>query len=125
MYHGWADSLITPALTIDGWNQMNARMGAAKVNSFARLFMVPGMDHCSGGTGTSTFQLVTTLSNWVEKGIAPDGTGVLDTPVASRAANTLTGLTARTRPLCPYPKIAKYIGSGSVDAASSFTCATP
>lgn len=125
MYHGWADSLITPALTIDEWNQMNARMGAAKVSSFARLFMVPGMDHCGGGTGTSTFQLVTALSNWVEKGIAPDGTGVLDTPVASRAANAATGLTARTRPLCPYPKIAKYTGSGSVDAASSFTCAAP
>ncbi|MBC7832249.1 MAG: tannase/feruloyl esterase family alpha/beta hydrolase, partial [Hyphomicrobium sp.] len=125
MYHGWADSLITPALTIDEWNQMNARMGATKVSSFARLFMVPGMDHCAGGTGTSTFELVTALSNWVEKGIPPDSTNAANTPVASRAANAAAGLTARTRPLCPYPKIAKYNGIGSIDAASSFTCGAP
>ncbi len=125
MYHGWADSLITPNLTLSEWNQMNAQMGAAKANSFARLFMVPGMDHCGGGTGTSTFELVTALSNWVEKGIAPDSTNAVNTPVASRAANAAAGLAARTRPLCPYPKIAKYSGSGDISAASSFICLAP
>lgn len=51
MYHGWADSLITPALTIHFWNRMRAQMGGQKVDEFARLFMVPGMDHCGGGSG--------------------------------------------------------------------------
>ena len=125
MYHGWADSLITPALTLDEWGQMRAMMGTTKVDAFARLYMVPGMDHCGGGTGTSSFELVTTLANWVEKGIAPNSTQAADTPIASRAANTAAGLTARTRPLCPYPKFARYSGSGDIDTASSFVCVAP
>jgi feruloyl esterase len=123
MYHGWSDSLITPALTLDEWGRMRAQMGGVKVDSFARLFMVPGMDHCGGGSGTSTFQLMTTLADWVEKGVAPDSTTAANTPIASRAA--ATGVTARTRPLCPYPKVATYKGTGSIDDAASFTCTSP
>lgn len=123
MYHGWADSLITPALSLDTWSRMRAQMGTAKVASFARLYMVPGMDHCGGGTGTSNFQLLTALSNWVEKGIPPDGTSPADTTIASRTANADAGVVARTRPLCPYPKAARYIGSGDINDAANFICA--
>jgi feruloyl esterase len=125
MYHGWADSLITPALTIAEWEDMRAQMGQAKVDSFARLYMVPGMDHCGGGTGTGTFELMTALANWRENGTAPDSTTAANTPIASRAANAAAGLTARTRPLCPYPKIATYDGSGSIDDAGNFSCVAP
>ena len=122
MYHGWADSLITPALTISEWDTMRAQMGRAKVESFARLYMVPGMDHCGGGNGTSNFELLTALSKWREQGIAPDGSNAGNTTIASRAANATTGVTARTRPLCPYPSVALYGGSGSIDDASNFRC---
>ncbi len=121
-YHGAADSLIPVTLAIEQWNRMNAQMGAAKVQSFARLYLVPGMDHCGGGAGTGNFNLLSALSDWVEKGIAPDGTTAANTPIASRAANATAGLTARTRPLCPYPKVAVYKGSGSVDDAANFSC---
>ncbi|MFP5406006.1 MAG: tannase/feruloyl esterase family alpha/beta hydrolase, partial [Gammaproteobacteria bacterium] len=77
MYHGWADSLITPNLALQTWERMNGKMGKAEVDSFARLFMVPGMDHCGGGAGTSTFELMTSLAKWVEEGVAPDGTNEL------------------------------------------------
>jgi len=120
MYHGWADSLIPPSLSIDFWSRMRSQMGGQKVDSFARLFMVPGMDHCGGGSGTSTFELMTALSNWVEKGVAPDSTGATNTPIASRAASAIQ--TARTRPLCPFPKEAKYKGSGNIDDAANFSC---
>jgi feruloyl esterase len=123
MYHGWADSLIPATLTINAWDRMNAQMGKAKVDSFARLFMVPGMDHCGGGSATSTFELMSSLANWVEQGIAPDGTNAGNTPVASRAANPTAGVEARTRPLCPYPQVAKYKGAGDINASSSFVCA--
>lgn len=120
MYHGWADSLIPASLSMEFWSRMRAQMGGQKVDSFARLFMVPGMDHCGGGSGTSTFELMTALSNWVENGVAPDGTNAGNTPVATRAA--AAGVTARTRPLCPYPKVATYKGTGSIDDAANFSC---
>src|SRR5690606_7450397 len=119
MYHGWADSLIPATLAIKQWDRMHEQMGKQKVDSFARLFMVPGMDHCAGGTGTSTFELMTALSNWVEHGIAPDGTNAQNTPIAARAANPNTGLEARTRPLCPYPQVATYTGNGDINDATN------
>lgn len=122
MYHGWADSLITPALTIATWDSMRAQMGQAKVDAFARLYMVPGMDHCSGGSGASNFELMTALAKWREDGVAPDGSNAGNTTLASRAANAANGIPARTRPLCPYPKQAIYSGSGSSDDAANFSC---
>ncbi|NUZ04702.1 tannase/feruloyl esterase family alpha/beta hydrolase [Piscinibacter koreensis] len=121
MYHGWSDSLISPYLTVDYWNAIRNRMGAAEVDKFARLYMIPGVDHCSGGAGTGTFEMMTALSRWVENGIAPDATTPQSTIVASRTTSAGT----RTRPLCPYPKIAIYKGSGSTEAAENFTCQSP
>ena len=123
MYHGWADSLIPASLSLDFWSRMRAQMGGAKVDSFARLYMIPGMDHCGGGAGTTSFELLTALANWVENGGAPDGTTAANTPIASRAASST--VTARTRPLCPFPKVATYKGSGSIDDAANFACTTP
>ena len=77
--------------------------------------MVPGMGHCGGGDGTSTFDMVSALDQWVVQGKAPDQIS------ASRVVN---GAVVRTRPLCPYPQTATYKGSGSTDDASNFSCKT-
>ncbi|ASJ74770.1 tannase/feruloyl esterase family alpha/beta hydrolase [Granulosicoccus antarcticus] len=125
MYHGWADSLIPASLSLQTWDRMNAQMGKEKVDSFARLFMVPGMDHCGGGSGASSFELMSSLADWVENDIAPDSTSVANTPIATREANTETGIEAMTRPLCPFPAIATYSGNGDVNAAENFSCSQP
>ena len=90
--------------------------GKRKVSSSLRLFMVPGMGHCGGGEGPSTFDMVTPLEQWVEKGQAPARV------VASHSTN---GKVDRTRPLCAYPQVARYTGSGSTDEAQSFICRLP
>jgi len=78
--------------------------------------MVPGMGHCSGGPGTTTFDMLAPLEQWVEKGVAPQSI------VASRP---LADDRRRTRPLCPWPQTAHWKGSGSTDDASNFVCAVP
>ena len=89
--------------------------GAAKTTPFFRLFMVPGMGHCDGGPGTTTFDPLPALEQWVEKGVAPEKI------LASRVTK---GVTERTRPLCPYPQAARWKGTGSTDDASNFVCVT-
>ena len=86
------------------------------MQSSYRLFMVPGMAHCRGGDGTSSFDMLSALQQWVENGKAPDR---ID---ASRIRN---GITDRTRPLCPYPQVAVYTGAGSTDQAANFSCKLP
>jgi feruloyl esterase len=81
------------------------------------LFLAPGMGHCGGGEGPSVFDKVGPLEQWVEHGKAPDAL------IASHV--TASGKVDRTRPLCPYPQVAKYQGAGSIDAAASFVCAAP
>jgi feruloyl esterase len=88
-------------------------MGAGTTDFF-RLFMVPGMHHCGGGPGPSAFDTLTPVSQWVEQGKAPESL------VASKAES---GKVIRTRPLCPYPQVAKYKGTGSIDEAANFICA--
>jgi feruloyl esterase len=92
---------------------LDAMGGASKVRDNYRLFMVPGMGHCGGGDGTATFDMLSALEQWVEKGKAPD-----QIP-ASRVSD---GRVDRTRPLCPYPQVASYKGSGSTDEAANFVC---
>jgi feruloyl esterase len=75
--------------------------------------MVPGMNHCGGGDGTATFDMVTALEQWVEQGKAPD---------QIPASRVRDGKTDRSRPLCPYPMVATYTGSGSTDDAANFVC---
>ena len=114
IYHGWSDPTVPPYATVQYFKGVEDSLGgAAKTASNVRLFMVPGMGHCSGGDGPNVFDKVGTLEHWVEEGKAPVSI------VASRSVN---GKVDRTRPLCPYPQIATYNGTGSIDEAANFTC---
>lgn len=115
MTYGWSDQILQPLMGVRYYEQLQARYGKT-TGDFARLFMVPGMTHCSGGIGTDTFDGMTALINWVEKGQAP---------ASIKAARVSGGQVVRTRPLCPYPQVARYSGSGSIDDAASFSCAAP
>ena len=112
MYFGWADPALNARMGVEYYESVRQQMGAATTDFF-RLFMVPGMFHCGGGVGCSSFDKLTPLMEWVEKGTAPNNLP---------AAQIVNGKTVRTRPLCPYPQIAKYKGSGSVDEAANFVC---
>jgi feruloyl esterase len=113
MYFGWADPQLNPRVAVEYYGQVRDRMGDS-TGDFFRLFMVPGMFHCGGGVGTSTFDSATPLVHWVESG---------DAPKAIPASRVAGGKVDRTRPLCPYPQVAHYNGSGSIDDAASFSCA--
>lgn len=115
MYFGWADPALNPLMGIDYYERVSARMGPS-TKDFFRLFMVPGMAHCRGGVGTDECDAFTALVEWVEKGVAPARI------VASQSRG---GKVVRTRPLCPYPKAAKYSGTGDIDDAANFTCVDP
>ena len=118
LYHGWNDSAVSPLVGIQLYDQaVAANGGLSKTYNDMRLFMLPGMNHCGGGEGPNTFDKMGTLADWVEKGKAPDQI------IASHA--DATGKVDRTRPLCPYPQVAKYKGSGSIDEAQNFECAKP
>jgi feruloyl esterase len=113
-YHGWNDQLISAQNSIDYYESALSFFGpGADVPAFYRLFMAPGMAHCSGGTGPNTFDMQAALEQWVERGVAPDQI------VATRAIN---GVVDRLRPLCPYPKKAVYKGQGDTNDAASFVC---
>jgi hypothetical protein len=114
-YFGWADPALNPMMGVDYYENVLKTVGPS-TRDFYRLFMVPGMFHCGGGVGTSTFDALTPLVEWVEKGTAPQ---------TIPAARVVDGKTVRTRPLCPYPETAVYKGSGSTDDAASFTCKAP
>jgi Tannase and feruloyl esterase len=113
-YFGWADPALNPMMGVRYYERVMRQAGPTTTD-FYRLFMVPGMFHCGGGVGTSVFDAFTPLVEWVEKGTAPQ---------TLSAARVVDGKTVRTRPLCPYPQVAKYSGSGSVDEAANFACAS-
>jgi pimeloyl-ACP methyl ester carboxylesterase len=115
IYHGWADPGITPYSSVDYYGSVLATMGAGARDS-VRLFMVPGMGHCGGGEGPSTFDMLREIDDWVTTGRAPQQI------LASRSRG---GQVDRTRPLCPYPEIAVYDGTGSTDLAENFRCTSP
>jgi feruloyl esterase len=114
-YHGWSDPQISPRSSVRYYEDVLKAMGGnARVQDSYRLFMVPGMAHCGGGEGPNSFDMLSAITAWVENKKAPAEV------IASRLTN---GVVTRTRPLCPYPQVAKYKGSGSTDDAGSFTCA--
>jgi feruloyl esterase len=118
LYHGWIDSGIAPRNTINYYNSVVAIMsGTEKAENSIRLFMAPGMDHCFGGDGPFAFDAISTLEQWVEQGKTPDRIIAAHIPDGVGSAKP-----DRTRPLCPYPQVAKYKGSGSTDDASNFVC---
>jgi feruloyl esterase len=117
LYHGWNDNLIAPQGSINYYKKVLATTGgASKAGDSVRLFMVPGMGHCSGGEGTSNIDPMKAIEQWVEEGKAPD---------QIPAAHMTKGTVDRTRPLCPYPQVARYKGSGSTDEAQNFVCRLP
>ena len=113
MYHGWADPGIAPRNSVNYYGSVVEKLGKAATSNSIRLFMVPGMGHCQGGDGTSTFNMIDAISKWVEQGTAPD---------RIEASRVRAGQTDRTRPLCPYPEVAVYNGSGSTDESANFSC---
>ena len=116
-YHGWADPGISPLNSINYYTSvLKASGSASKVQDSYRLFLAPGMDHCGGGEGPDRFDAITALERWVEDGKAPDQI------IASRVRN---GKIDRSRPLCSYPEVAVYKGTGSTDDAANFTCKQP
>ena len=131
MYHGWADPLIPSQSSINYFNALvgneghgfqqvsfdrDGSPGLRRTQSFARLFMVPGMYHCSGGPGPNTFDALTPLVNWVETGAAPE------TIAATKFINDTPPAVQMNRPLCVFPEVAKYSGSGSTTIAANFAC---
>jgi feruloyl esterase len=122
-YHGWSDPDITPLNSINYYQSVvdlaarSSNHALHDTKDFYRLFMVPGMQHCTGGPGPSRFDTLSALEQWVEHGTAPDKI------VASHVA--ADGSVDRTRPLCPYPQQAQWKGTGSTDDAANFGCALP
>ncbi len=116
-YHGWIDQNISPRNSIRYYEDVKKAMGGEKATSdFYRLYLAPGMAHCGGGPGPNTIDCLSALELWVEQGKAPERI------IASHAT---AGATDRTRPLCPYPQVARYKGSGSTDDAGCFDCVAP
>jgi len=113
-YHGWNDPQISPGNSTQYFTRVVETLGgASKVDASYRLFMAPGMAHCGGGEGPNSFDMLAALEEWVERGHAP---------AQIRASLQRDGTTTRTRPLCPYPQVAEYKGSGSTDDAANFAC---
>jgi feruloyl esterase len=113
--HGWADGLIPAQSTVNFHDALVKSIGKKRAQDGVRLFMVPGMAHCAGGSGPSAIDYLGAIDQWVETGKAPERL------TASNPPNQA----ARTRPLCPHPQIAKYKGQGSTDDEKNFSCAAP
>jgi feruloyl esterase len=120
LYHGFADAIVSPVDTINYYERImtERNLTLAEEQSFIRLFMAPGMGHCSGGPGPNSFDALSSLVKWTEQGIAP--TRIIATKYLND--NPAQGV-QMTRPLCAYPQEARYTGSGSATSASSFACA--
>ncbi|HEY5569263.1 MAG TPA: tannase/feruloyl esterase family alpha/beta hydrolase [Gammaproteobacteria bacterium] len=116
LWHGWTDGLIPTRGTINYYDSVVATLGADTAADHVRLFLAPGVNHCQGGDGPSIVDYAAALDRWVESGTAPESI------VASRPLDE--GGT-RTRPLCAYPEIARYKGTGDTDGAASFECTAP
>jgi hypothetical protein len=115
LWHGWADPLIYAEGTVDYFTRVQQQMGGPqKTGPFVRLFMAPGVGHCSGGTGPAPRNPFDALVAWVEQNRAPE--------TLEAVRRDATGRVVRSRPLCQYPLVARYKGGGSTDEMSSFEC---
>jgi feruloyl esterase len=101
---------------VEYYEKLVNALGQNQVDRSVRLYMVPGMGHCGGGEGPNIFDTLTALEKWQEEKTAPQEI------IASQIEN---GSVTRTRPLCPYPQVAQYKGSGSTDRAENFACRLP
>jgi feruloyl esterase len=115
MTYGWADAILQPMMGVNYYERAVEENGPG-TPEFFRLFMVPGMAHCGGGIGPDRHDAMSAIIDWVEAGQAPDSM------VASKVVDDEI---VRTRPLCPYPQVARHTGRGSIDDAASFRCVMP
>jgi feruloyl esterase len=127
VYQGQADPVFAADDIISWYENLNVKNNG-DATGFARLFTIPGMNHCSGGPALDKFDALSALVNWVEHSQAPDTITAAVSPTNGTVAALVAAKTwsaARTRPLCVWPKIAKYKGSGSIEDAANFTCVAP
>jgi Tannase and feruloyl esterase len=114
-----ADPIFSPQEMLAYYDRLSANNGGVEATqSFARAFVVPGMNHCSGGPATDNFDSIKAMVEWVEEGKAPDR-------IAAWAAPNSPWFPNRPRPLCAYPSYARYAGSGSIEDAANFVCTRP
>jgi feruloyl esterase len=140
VFQGWSDAAIPPTNTIGYYDQVGQRMGEKKRAQFMRLFMIPGMQHCAGGPGPSSFggltapvqpanparDLSAALEQWVEKGVAPESVRAIKAHDLKRALYDPTVEDIeRSGLICAYPKHAKWNGTGDSADAASYTCVDP
>ena len=131
LFHGWNDPAISPLGTIAYYGQLRTKLGPQQTQRSVRLYMVPGMLHCDGGTGAYAFgqnstdprgdadhDIYAALVRWVEQGEAPER-------IIARRPAAKAGDIAMTRPLCPYPQVARYDGKGDPRHAATFSCGVP
>ncbi len=135
IYHGWNDPAIPALSTVNYYQQVVSTVGRSKTESFVRLYMVPGMQHCGGGPGPDNFgqsplwnpdpgfNVRTALELWVEKGTAPSAIIATKTAGGPSGTESAQAAPAMARPLCPFPQVAHYKGSGDTNAAENFVCA--
>ena len=109
LYHGWNDQLVAPLNSVNYYNRIASTVGSTAANS-VKLFMMPGTNHCAGGDGPNTFDRMRVIEQWVEQ---------KQTPSRIEASHSTAGKVDRTRPLCAYPEVARYTGTGSPDEAAN------
>jgi len=133
LYHGWNDPAISPFSTIDYYEKVLGATGKKETEGSVRLYMAPGMGHCADGPGPDSFgqfgwlpthgaddpkrDAYLALEQWTEGGMAP--AEIIATKYAGEGSNEVK----MTRPLCPYPQVAKYKGSGDTNKTENFVCA--
>jgi hypothetical protein len=115
IFHGTADGIFSASESIDYYQRLMAANGGGAARSWARLFLIPGMNHCAGGMATDSFDGLAALVEWVERGAAPDR-------IQASALPANAYFPGRTRPLCPFPSYARYRGTGSIEDAANFAC---
>jgi feruloyl esterase len=118
LYHGWADPGPAPENTINYYETVTGKLGGNQ-NDWMRLFLMPGVGHCGGGVGPDQADFLGAMERWRESGIAPDQIQ------ATRGAGRGGQQAPMSRPLCPYPQVARYTGSGSTNEAGNFRCVQP
>jgi hypothetical protein len=137
LYHGWSDSAIPPLDAVKYYESMREAMGGSTVDSFARLYLAPGMQHCGGGPGPDEFgefglnppftdpqhNVFAALEQWVEKGSAPEA--IIASHVERSHVEGSKTQPNIQRPLCPYPQVARYKGTGDINDAANFACTKP
>jgi feruloyl esterase len=118
LWHGWADPGPAPENTIHYFSQTAKTVSGGSPDDWMRLFLMPGVAHCGGGVGPDQADFLGAMEAWRERGVAP-------ALITASRNSARSGVPPMSRPLCPFPQIARYKGSGSTDEAANFECAAP